>query len=195
LATLLVTAILLPKTRSLPVFICVCIRISTVPCPFNRILFLFYNMARTRQTARKSTGGKAPRGKGGKGLGKSVDDAADNDDDQLYKNQAFSYLTCSRFSLYNNPYAAGTAANTTLSSSEQPIDTPDTTDPVEYLSNLIDPTFIVENSFYAHYFDCGYTAANESKVFAPRYAVAKSPNPFNPGTTDVSRKILRMLIF
>ena len=105
----------------------------------------------------------------------------------------------STYSLYSNPYAASTSVSTDSTTNVTNDDkiykiVEDTSNPVAYLSQFIDPVFIVENSFYAHYFDSGYTSANDSKDFAPRYAVAKTTNPFQPGTTDVISHFVMNLI-
>jgi len=91
-------------------------------------------MARTRQTARKSTGGKAPR-----------------------------------------KHLASKAARKSFGNQQPESQTPTPAPPSK--SDLqIDAEYLVESTLYAHFFETG---SENVKTFAPRYALAKIPNPFN----------------
>jgi len=161
-------------------------------------------MARTRQTARKSTGGKAPRkmvavrGKGGKGLGKPSSSynysynyalPAQSTSSQLsYLQGQTQQLQTQQLQQQNFGQSSGQSLTlkgpaysysypvTSLSS----FSTPSLKDEVDNDTEIIEiPNFesdvSFESSFYAHFFETGHEG---SKVLVPRYAVASIKHPF-----------------
>jgi hypothetical protein len=116
-------------------------------------------MARTKQTARKSVGGKTPRGKGGKGLGKGSAGAPAAV--SFAKPQAVSNKRTRRYSAQAQLPVAGGEAEQQLEQVQVPAE--------------ITYTGTHDTAFYAHYFVTG--EREKDQEVRCRYALAHTRDP------------------
>ena len=117
-------------------------------------------MARTKQTARKSTGGKPPRGKGARGLGSNSTPST------IGNSPSSAVGNSTSFAVGNPPYGSNLLANTFIY--QQTSNVAQTNEEELNDDNELYPSYDVtyDSSFYAHWFDGPKTC---SKSFQPQY--------------------------